>query len=525
MICRRIGAALAVVFSLALAPPLAAQELKVGLAAEPGTLDPQFNNQPSNNQIAMHIFEALVVQDSAQRLQPALAVAWQAIDDMTWEFKLREGVTFHDGSPFTAEDVVFTLERANKVPNAPAPFSYFTRQIAGVDVVDPLTVRLRTAAPAPLLPRDLSSIRILSKRAASGPAPEGKTTDQLNRGEGLVGTGPFKFIEWSRGNQIVLERNDAYWGPKPAWQKVIFRPLPNGAVRVAALLAGDVDVIETPPTADLPGLAQDARVTLVRTPSHRVIYIHLDQFAEPTPGIPDTNGRNPLKDRKVRQALTLALDRSGIVRRVMEGFAAPAAELLPEPMFGARPGIPVTAIDLARAKRLLAEAGYPDGFSLTLGTASGRHVNDVKVAEAVAAQWTAAGVKTQVEALAPPVFAKNRDEHRYSAYIAGYATTTGEMSEVLRALVATPNPERGTGWANKGRYSNPELDARLAEALRMLDVQKRGDLLEDASRLAMEDQAVLPVYFEVSVWALKKGLTYAGRVDQHTLVWLVTPLP
>jgi peptide/nickel transport system substrate-binding protein len=525
MVCRRIGAALAVVVSLALALPLAAQELKVGLSAEPGTLDPQFNNQPANNQIAMHMFEALVVQDAAQRLQPALAVAWQAIDDTTWEFKLREGVTFHDGSPFTAEDVVFTLERAPKVPNAPAPFNYFTRQIAGVDVVDPLTVRLRTAAPAPLLPRDLSSIRILSKRAASGPAPEGKTTDQLNRGEGLVGTGPFRFVEWSRGNQLVLERNDAYWGPKPAWQKVIFRPLPNGAVRVAALLSGDVDVIETPPIGELPGLARDARVSLVRTPSHRVIYIHFDQFAAPTPGIPDTNGRNPLKDRKVRQALTLALDRSGVVQRVMEGFAAPAAELLPEPMFGTRPGTPVIASDVAQAKRLLAEAGYPDGFSITLGTASGRYVNDVKVAEAIAAQWTAAGVKTQVEALAPPVFAKNRDEHRYSAYVAGYATTTGEMSEILRALVATPSPERGAGWANKGRYSNAELDARLAEALRALDVEKRGALLQEASRLVMEDYAVLPLYFEVSTWALRKGLSYAGRVDQFTLAWLVTSSP
>ena len=525
MICRRIGAALAVMFSLAMAPPLAAQELKVGLSAEPTSLDPQFNNQPSNNQIALHMFESLVVQDAAQLLQPALAVSWHAVDDTTWEFKLREGVTFHDGSPFTADDVVFTMERAAKVPNAPAPFTHFTRQIAGVDVVDPLTVRLRTAAPAPLLPRDLSAIRILSKRAASGPAPEGKTTDQLNRGDGLVGTGPFRFVEWSRGNQLVLERNDAYWGPKPAWQKVIFRPLPNATVRVAALLSGDIDIIETPPTADLPGLARDARVTLARAPTHRVMYIHLDQFAEPTPGIPDTNGKNPLKDRKVRQALALAIDRGAIVQRVMEGFAAPAADLLPEPMFGTRQNTPMAAADVAQAKKLLAEAGYPDGFSITLGTASGRYVNDTKVAEAIAAQWTAAGVKTQVEALAPPVFAKNRDEYRYSAYIAGYATTTGEMSEVLRALVATPSPERGVGWANKGRYSNPALDARLAEALRTVDVEKRGALLQEASRLAMDDFAILPLYFEITVWAMRKGLTYAGRVDQYTLAWLVTPVP
>jgi peptide/nickel transport system substrate-binding protein len=194
-------------------------------------------------------------------------------------------------------------------------------------------------------------------------------------------------------------------------------------------------------------------------------------------------------------------------------------------MFGTRQNTPIVGLDVTRAKRLLAEAGYPDGFSITLGTASGRYFNDAKIAEAIAAQWTAAGVKTQVEALAPPVFAKNRDEYRYSAYIAGYATTTGEMSEVLRALVATPNPERGAGWANKGRYSNPALDAKLTEALRTVEVEKRGTLLQEASQLAMDEYAILPLYFEVSVWALKKGLTYTGRADQFTLAWLVAQVP
>jgi peptide/nickel transport system substrate-binding protein len=526
MIYRRIGAALMVALTLALASlPAMAQALRVGLSAEPASLDPQFQNQPANNQVALHLFEALVAQDAAQNLQPALAVSWQAVDDTTWEFKLREGVTFHDGAPFTAEDVVFSFERAAKVPNAPAPFTYFTRFIAGIDIVDPLTVRFRTSTPAPSLPRDLSALRILSRHAAAGPAPEGKTTDQLNRGEGLVGTGPFRFVEWNRGNQLVLERNDAYWGPKPAWRRVVFRMLPNAAVRIAALLSGEVDIIDNLAAPDLAALRTDARVTLARTPSNRVVFIHLDQFAEPTPGILDTAGRNPLKDRRVRHALALALDRRGIVHTVLDDLVAPAAELLPPPMFGTRPEVPVGKPDAAEARRLLAEAGYANGFSITLGTASGRYFNDTKMADAIAAQWTAVGVKTRVEALEPSVFGKNRDEHRYSAYIAGYATTSGEMAEVLRALVATPNPERGTGWANRGRYSNPAVDTRLAEAQRTVDSEKRRILLQEASRIAMDDDAVLPLYYECAVWAMKKGLAYKPRADQLTLAQFVTPAP
>jgi peptide/nickel transport system substrate-binding protein len=526
MMVRRIAAALALLMAVALAPlSLRAQELRIGLVAEPGTLDPHFHNLPANNQIALHMFEALVAQDAAQNLVPALAQTWTPLDDRTWEFRLRPDVTFHDGSPFTAEDVVFSIERAARVPNAPAPFTWFTRHIAGIDVIDPLTLRVRTANPAPLLPRELSAIRILSKRAASGPAPEGKTTDQLNRGEGLIGTGPFRFVTWSRGEQLVVERNDSYWGPKPAWQRVIFRPVPNPTVRINALLSGDLDVAESPPAADLPNLAGDSRVVLARTPSHRVFYIHFDQFAEPSPGIPDTGGRNPLKDRRVREALALALDRSALVQQILAGFAVPAAELLPSPMFGTREGIPVQRPDRDRARRLLREAGYPDGFSLLLGTASGRYLHDTKLAEAIAAQWTAIGVRTHVEALAPQAFAKNRDEYRYSAYVAAYATTTGEMSEPLHALVATPNPERGAGWANKGRYSNPAVDAALSEALRTVDTDKRRALLQEASRLAMDDFAVLPLFFEAAVWALRPGLTYPGRADYLTLAQHVVPRP
>ncbi len=511
---------LALLFAL----PAAAQDLRIGLKTEPSALDPQFHNLGPNNQIAQHLFDPLVAKDAQQLPVPALALSWKTVSDTVWEFKLRPGVKFHDGSPFTAEDVVFTYERAAKVPNSPSPFTLITRQITKLEIVDPLTVRLSTAAPAPLLPLDLSGLPILSHIAAAGAAPEGKTTAELNRGEGLVGTGPFKFTDWKRGSELVLARNDDYWGPKSAWAKVTFRPLTNAASRVAALLAGDVDLIEDPPTADLARLRKEPKVGLAEAVSSRVIYIALDQFAEPSPGIPDTKGKNPLKDKRVREALSHAIDRKGIVDKIMEGVGQPAGDLLPAPAFGTSKDTRPDKYDAAAAKKLLAEAGYPNGFSITLGTPNGRYINDLKVAQAVAAMWSRVGVKTEVEAAAPPVFFKNRDEYRYSAYLAGWGSDSGEMSNPLRALAATPSREKGMGGTNRGRYSNPAMDAKLEEAMRTVDDKKREALLQEASRLVMADYGLLPLHFELSVWAMRRDLTYAGRADQATLAQFVKPV-
>jgi peptide/nickel transport system substrate-binding protein len=522
-VIRPVSKAVVMAAALLLSPVLAAQELKIGLSTEPSALDPQYHNLGPNNQIAQHFFDVLIAQDPDQNLIPGLAVAWHPVGNDVWELKLRPNVKFHDGSPFTAEDVVFTIDRVAKVPNSPSPFTIVTRQIDKVEVVDPMTVRLKTRGPAPLLPNDLGSLPIMSRIAAAGDAPEGKTTAQINSGQGLVGTGPFKFVEWQRGSQLVMERNDAYWGEKPHWQKVTFKPLSNHAARVAALLSGDVDFIENPPTADIVRLEKDPKLAVVKKQSNRVIYIAFDQFAEPTPGVPDAGGRNPFKDRRVRKALSMALDRPSIVERIMEGQAAPAGELLPSPMFGTRPDAPVEKYDVEGAKKLLAEAGYGNGFSVTLGTPNGRYVNDLKLAQIVAAMWSRAGVKTEVDQASPPVFFKNRDEYKYSAYLAGWGAGTGEMSSPLRALVATPDRGKGLGGTNKGRYSNSNMDAKLVEALATVDDAKRKALLQEASRLVMEDVGIVPLHFELSSWALKRGLTYPGRADQNTFAHQVKP--
>lgn len=521
-----LRAASAVLAALVLAAaPVAAQELKIGLKAGPSSLDPQYQNTTANNQIAAHIFEPLVAESDRQQPIPALAISWKPVGDTVWEFSLRQGVEFHDGSPFTADDVAFTFERAAKVPNSPAPFTHITRQVTRLEIVDPFTLRLHTATPAPLLPRDLAGLPILSHKAAAGSAPEGKTTAELNRGDGLAGTGPFKYVEWPRETDLVLERNDAYWGRKPAWSRVTLRPVPDSAQRAAGLLANDLDFIEEVATQDIATLRSDPRIALAESVSSRMIYIALDQFAEPSPGIANADGRNPLKDQRVREALSKAIDRSVVVEKAMGGLARVAGDFLPAPAFGTDPDSRFEKFDRAAARKLLAEAGYPAGFSIILGTPGGRFVNDLKVAEEVAAMWSRIGVKTEVEASAPPAFYKNRDEHRYSAYLAGWTAVSGDISGPLRSLVATPNRERGTGGSNRGRYSNPAVDARLDEAMRSVDATRRETLLREASRLVLADRGLLPLHFELSVWAMRAPLAYPGRVDQQTLAQFVTPRP
>lgn len=504
---------------------VSAQELKIGLKTEPSSLDPQYHALNPNLQAAVHVFDALVMQDENLKPRPGLALSWKPVGDTVWEFKLRPGVKFHDGSDFTAEDVVFTFQRVPKVPNSPGPYTVYTRQMKSFEIVDPLTVRIHTDGPAPLIPLNVAALPILSHKAAAGAAPEGKTSAELNAGNGLVGTGPFKFVEWQRGSRLVYERNDNYWGDKPAWQKLTLRPLSNNTARVAALLSGDVDLIEDPPTADLAKLKTDPKITLAQAVSNRVIYVHLDQHGDPPIAIPDTNGKNPLMDKRVRQALSLAIDRKGIVDKIMEGVALPAGDFLPYPMGGTSKDTPIDKFDSAAAKKLLADAGYPNGFTITLGAPNGRYINDLKVAQAIAAMWSRIGVKTDVDAPAPPVFFKNRDSFKYSAYMAGWGAVTGEVGNAMQSLVATPDKAKGMGTTNSARYSNPELDAKLTEALRTVDDAKREELLRQASKIVIQqDHGLLPIHFEVSVWAMRKGLTYVGRADQTTLAVNVKPV-
>jgi peptide/nickel transport system substrate-binding protein len=515
-LCKTLALA-ALAAGLWLSSAAQARDLVIALRSEPSSMDPQFHSLTPNTQLSETLFDPLVRTDAVAKPVPSLAESW-TVDGDTWTFNLRKGVKFSDGSPFTAKDVIFTYDRVPKVPNSPSSYALYLSSIDRVEAVDDHTLKIVTKGPSPVLLPNLSMVPIMSSQAAAGPAPEGKTTVELNRGDGLVGTGPYKFVSWKRGAEIVFERNPHYWGEAPAWDRVIYRPISNPAARVAALLAGDVDLIEDPPTDDLPKLKENKALHVQETPSVRIIYIALMQGDEVPPGMSGTNGKNPLQDRRVREALSLAIDRQSIVDRVMGGSAMAAANLLAYPGFGAsEKHAKASGPDVERAKKLLAEAGYPDGFTMSLGSPAGRYTNDQRIAQVVAAMWARIGVKANVETMAPAVFFKQRNAYAFSSYLAGWAASSGEMLNPLNSLVVTKQPELGLGTTNWSKYSNPEADKLVLEASRTLDDGKRSQLLQQASGMIMEDYGILPLQFEMSVWAMKQDIRYDGRADQMTL--------
>ncbi len=376
-----------------LAGSASAAELRVGLKLEPSSIDPHYHNLGPNNAFARHIFDRLVQTDEKQRLGPGLATSWKPITDTTWEFKLRRGVKFHDGSPFTADDVLFTFERAPNVEASPSSFALYVKG-KKLTKVDDYTVHITTERPYPLMPNDVSTINIISKKHG-----QGAKTGDYNSGKAAIGTGPFKFVEWAPGDRLVLEKNPDYWGEKPKFDRVIFKPIKSGPARVAALLAGDVEMIDLVPTADIERLKKEPNVVLSQGVSNRVIYLHLDHDRDNSPFVTGTGGKNPLKDLRVRKAISKAIDRKAIVAQVMEGIALPAGQLLPEGFFGVSPKLKPEPFDAAGAKKLLAEAGWGGGFGLTLHGPNDRYINDAKIAQAIGQMLTRICIKMKVETM------------------------------------------------------------------------------------------------------------------------------
>jgi peptide/nickel transport system substrate-binding protein len=501
--------------SLLTASGAIAQTLNIASSAPVTSIDPHYHTLSPNESLASHIYERLVARDAAGHMVPGLAVSWKLRDDTTWEFKLRTA-TFHNGTPFTAQDVAYTLARVPHVKNSPASFAIYTKAVTGTDIVDDHTILLHTATPYPLLPSDLSQIFIIPHTLGPDPA-----TEDFNSGKDAIGTGPYRFVAYRPDDRIEMERYDGYWGAKPHWQHVTYRIIPNDAARTASLLAGDTDVIEFVPPDDLPKLREDPKVTLSEVVGNRAIYLWLDHSRTgPTPFVTGPNGEtlkvNPLNDLRVRQALSLAINRQAIVDRIMEGAAIPTAQYLSPGTYSYVPDLKPTPYDPAKAKALLAEAGYPNGFRITLHGPNNRYVNDAKIIQAVGQMWQRIGVQTTVNALPWSSYVSQAGRQDFSAFLLGWGTATAEGTNPLRAQIATWNPARGMGTANRGRYSNPAVDALIDQALTTMDDAKREVIIEDATRKAMADVPVIMLHLQKNIWATRKGLVYEPRVDEET---------
>jgi peptide/nickel transport system substrate-binding protein len=517
----RVAVAIGAIVMVMLGTPAAAAGLTLGLGADVTALDPHYHNVTPNNNVAAHLFGYLVQRNEKSQLEPGLATEWKTIDPLTWEFKLRKGVKFHDGSEFTAADVVASIERVPTVPNSPSPFTAYTKQIKDIVVVDPYTIRLKTATPYPLMPSDMTQVAIISRSAAKA------TTDDFNSGKAAIGTGPYKLVRYVKGDRIELARNDAYWGGPTPWETVTLRILPQDATRVAALLSGDVQAIENVPPTDVAQLRKDKRIAVYRIVADRLIYLHMDSDRDVSPFVTDRAGKplakNPLKDTRVRKAISKAINRQAIVDKVMEGEAIPAGQLVADFLFGATKTLKVEPYDPEGAKKLLAEAGYPDGFGLTIHAPNNRYVNDAKIAQTVAQMLSRVGIDTKVVAMPSSTFFTQASDLKFSFMLVGWSTGTGEASSALKALVMTWNRDKGFGTANRGRYSNAKVDTLTEDALQTVDDVKREAYLQRATEVAINDTGVVPLHFQVNLWATRDGIVYAPRVDEYTLAWKFKP--
>ena len=446
-----------------------------------------------------------------------MAESWSNIDNLTWEVKLRKGVTFHDGSPFTAEDVVFSLERAPNVPNSTASFAQSVANIERMEIVDDHTIRFTSKSPHPLFVESIGTVYIVSKAAV-----EGKESDDFNSGSAAIGTGPYKFVSWSPGDRLTLQRNDDYWGEKPAYANVTMRFISNDAARVAALLSGAVDLIDLVPPADLPSLRGNAELKVYDTPTVRLIYLALNQ-QDDAPHLTDLAGNalssNPFKDARVREAVSLMIDRQAIIDRLLYGAGEPAGQIVPQGVFGYNPDIGVPQANVDRAKALLTEAGYPDGFGVTIHSSNDRFSQDAELAQILGQFLARGGLKVNaVETLPYSVYSKDAGKNAYGAFVFSYGNSTGESSRgLLSAIHSYDKDGTGNGTLNRFRYSNPEFDEAVRAAAAIFDPAEREAALQSAAALAATDTPVVPLYFQALSWASKASVDYTPRRDERTL--------
>ncbi|MBO1075480.1 ABC transporter substrate-binding protein [Roseomonas marmotae] len=500
-----------------------AQNLRVGVQA-PFGIDPHFLFVGPNMAAARHIYDSLINRDPESRFVPGIVESWKPLDETTWELKLRQGVTFHDGSPFTAEDVAFSIARVPEVPNNPGPYSSNLRTITGVQVVDPYTVRISTDRPNPTLMGQLTNIFIVSKKAA-----EGASTTDFTSGKAAIGTGPFRLEQFRNSEGMSLARNEKFWGEKAAYAKVDLRVIGNDAARIAALLSGDVDLIEDVSPTDAARLEKDSRVRVFKRNSDRIMFLIPHVGAEKLALLTKPDGSpldvNPLRDLRVRRALSLALDRQALAERGMDGQAIATLQMVPEQFGAYDPSLAVPAADPEGARRLLAEAGYPEGFGLTVGCTNNRFVNDARVCQVVGQMLARAGLQAKVETQPSSVFFPRTVYGKNDLPLMLYGlslSSSRDASYILSTAVHSRNVEQAFGQGNRGSFSDAEMDRIINDAITRMD-DGREEALRQAMRAALEKMPIIPLYNQVTIAAAAPGVVYTPRMDEQLVAYHARP--
>jgi len=485
-----------------------ASTLRIGLSSDARSMDPFFHNETTTNSILNNIFEGLVRFDHNLNVHPALATEWHVEGDNTWIFTLRKGVKFHNGNTFDADDVVFSIQRMKNWEKS--GFKSQVSNVVSVEKVAPYTVKIVTDGPAPILLRKLTYAKIMDQESAAD-----KSEEYL--GLHPIGTGPYSFTSWSKGESIKMTANSEYWRDQPKYSVVEFKILTNGATRVAAILSGAVDLIDKVPVMDVERIKSNEKLQFFQYSGLRLIYLQMDLDRDETPYV---SGKNPFKDVRVRKAIALGINNQAIVQYVMHGYAKAAGQYSPEFVFGYDDQINGSLYDPDQAKKLLTEAGYPNGFEVVLDSPNDRYVNDAQIAQAVASNLAKIGIKVSVNALPKATYFPKSDRLDTSFFLIGWASNDGDASSFLNGIAHTYDKDKGYGRYNRGRYSNPEVDQLIELAQAEMDTDKRLQLLKKAQWLALVGDAnVVPLHFEVDLYATAKKLQFTPRADTNIYVY------
>ena len=512
---RILAAAAALAIGLACA---SAQAVTLRWAAQNDilTFDPHSQNHSTSNTMSMHVYEGLTRYDKNYKVEPALATSWQQLAPTQWRFNLRKNVKFHDGAPFTADDVVFSFER---IKQPQGTMQIYVVGIKEVRKVDDFTVDLILEAPVPILLRNIIEFRIMN-RAWSVKNKSQNIQDYAKREETYAsrnanGTGPYILKEWSPDQRIVFTANSGWWDKREGnVTDIVYTPIKADATRVAALLSGDVDLVTDLPTQDVARLRQNAALKVVDGPEVRTIFIGLDQFNNELQ-YSAVKGKNPFKDVRVRKALNMAVDRAAIQRTIMRGLSIPAGIMVAPGVNGHTvDGDKPTAFDADGAKKLLAEAGYPDGFEFTLDCSNNRYVNDEEICQALVSMWARAGLKVKLNAMPFATFIPKILKHDTSAYMLGWGVATYDALYSLQSLVRTKTTG-ADGNFNLGRISNAKVDAIVDAAKTETDVAKPDAMLREGLKITAEEALYVPIHHQMRPWAMKKNVTTVHRSDDR----------
>jgi len=516
---------LATALSVAFALPTTgfAKTLKWASQGDILTLDPHSQNEGLNIQANLYVYEPLVRYDENFKLTPALAESWEQINPTTMRFKLRPNVKFQDGSPFTAEDVAFTFQRAA------APTSQFKSYVNGVKevkVIDPLTVDVITNGPNPVLLRQLPVLGIMSKQWSQKHdvmLPLNFTDKQETyTARHTNGTGPFMLKSREVDAKTVYVENPTWWNKankKGNVTEIIYTPIKQNATRTAALLSGEIDFVLDPAVQDIGRLSKEAKV--LSGNEYRTIFLGMDQTS-PELKYSSIKGKNPLKDPLVRQALYQAIDINAIKKAVMRGDSVPTGAMISPQVNGYTPAMGERLpYDPAKSRALLKEAGYENSLDFTLDCPNNRYINDEAICQAIVAMWAKVGVTTKLSTMPRATYFPKLAKRDTSVYMLGWGVPTFDALYSLQALIRTKG-EGADGSFNYGNYSNPKVDALIDQIKVETDQTKRNAMIVEALQLHSQDVGHIPLHDQVIPWAMKKNVDALHRADNRMVVEWVT---